>query len=167
MSEPAEAGFVLPAALISRADLARLLLEVESIESQLESQKVRNRGKADASYHLPTMSQSLSDFLDVNKLDLADDQGRMLLTEQLRVLKDKAPTIHMTFSVGADPHSLGLLVDWLRKEVHPQALVSVGLQPALVGGAYVRTPNKVHDFSMRSLMQGKRNVMINELEKLR
>ena len=162
MSEVKNIDYLLPSALISRADLARLVREVEAVDSALETQKVKNDGQGN--YRLPTMSQSLGDFLAINKIDLTDDHGRMTLKEQLIKLKDKAPVIHMTFATSADPEALQDLVDWVRKELHPQALISVGLQPSLIGGVYMRTPNHVYDFSMRSRMQGKREILVGAIE---
>jgi hypothetical protein len=162
MSEAKDVNYILPSALISRADLARLVREVESVDSALETQKVKNDGQG--SYRLPTMSQSLGDFLVLNKIDITDDHGRVALKEQLQRLKDKAPVIHMTFATAADPEALQDLVDWVRKELHPQALISTGLQPSLIGGVYMRTPNHVYDFSMRATMQGKRGVLVAQLE---
>lgn len=163
MSETKAAAYVLPPALISRADLARLVREVENLDNELAVQKVREKGGKQG-YHLPTMSQSLNDFLTTNEIDIANDQVRMELKEHLRVLKDKAPIVHMTFAVDADPDFLQQLVAWVRKEIHPQTLISVGLQPGLVGGMYLRTPNHVHDFSIRTLLKSKRDVMTHELE---
>jgi F0F1-type ATP synthase delta subunit len=164
MSETAATEFILPSALIGRADLARLIREVEAIDSVLATQKVKAQGEV--SYHMPTMSQSLSDFLAINKVDLANDRARMVLKEQLEELKDKAPIVHMTFATSADPETLQELVDWVRKQLHPRALISVGLQPALVGGVYMRTPNHVYDFSLRALMSDKRDVISRQLEEL-
>jgi hypothetical protein len=144
--------------------LARLVREVEAVDSVLETQKVKNHGEG--GYRMPTMSQSLSDFLVLNKLDMADDHGRMTIKQQLAKLKDKAPVVHMTFATAAEPEDLQDLVAWVRKELHPQALISVGLQPSLVGGVYMRTPNHIYDFSMRSRMQGKRDLIAGALEEL-
>lgn len=158
------AAYVLPPALITRADLARIVREVESIDVELEAQKARAHTTGKAAHHMPPMSEGLNDFVELNKIDIADDQARMHLKEELRRLKDKAPVMHMTFATPADPQSLGQLVDWIRKEIHPQALLQVGLQPALVGGVYLRTPNHVHDFSLRQLLTGKRSVIVNALD---
>ncbi|MEJ0072672.1 MAG: hypothetical protein WDN27_01100 [Candidatus Saccharibacteria bacterium] len=166
MSAAAATTYVLPPALIGRADLARLVREVEAIENDLESQRARSRGNPGTAYRMPTMSRSLNDFVETNKIDLNNDQARMQLTEALRTMKDKAPIIHMAFAVDADPEFLQKLVAWLRREIHPQALVSVGLQPALVGGVYMRTPNHVHDFSLRALLSDKRGIIMQELEGL-
>lgn len=154
----------LPASLVKRSDLARVVREVETVDSDIASQKVRGGPKAQI--HIPTMSQALSDFLDLNKLDIKDNQARMGLKEQLRALKDKAPIVHMTFATAADPASLEQLVTWLRANAHPQALLSIGLQPSLVGGVYLRTPNRAHDYSMRALMQDKRDIVVRQLEEL-
>lgn len=165
------ADFVLPPALVGRVDLARLVREVESVDADLESQKVRAREKAkdggEAHVRLPAISRVLSDFLEMNKIDLVDDQHRMEFKEQLKVLKNKAPEVHLTFAGEADPKSLEQLTDWIRKELHPQALISIGVQPSLIGGVYIRTPNKVHDFSMRALFQGKTDLLVKDLEGLK
>ncbi len=158
-------AFELPSALIGRADLARIVREVETIDSDLETQKVR--GTAKNSYKMPTMSRGLSDLIELNKINISDDQTRMTFKEQLKILKEKAPIIHMTFAVDADPESLQKLTEWIRQTLHPQALISVGLQPALIGGVYIRTPNHVHDFSMRALFASKRTLITEELEALR
>lgn len=163
MSKETVAPYIFPAALIGRSDLARLVREVETIDNDLEAQKVRNPDSKNG-YSLPTMSRGMTDFLEQNKIDVSNDRARMEFKEHLRALKDKAPVIHMTFAVEADPDFLQKLTAWIRQEVHPQALLSVGLQPSLVGGVYMRTPNHIHDFSLKALLKGKRDVMINELE---
>ncbi len=166
MSEAAASQYVLPSALITRADLARLVREVESLDNELEAQKARNHATGQTGYHMPNLSQGLTDFAELNKLDLTDDHGRMTLKEQMKVMKDKAPVMHMTFAVEADPESLKFLVEYIRKELHPQALLSVGLQPALVGGVYLRTPNHIHDFSMRAKLAESRVVIEQDMDEL-
>ncbi len=167
MSESAVSTYTFPPALVTRADLAHLVREVEAIDNEFEAQKARARAAGkQVAYSMPNASRVMVDFLRLNSVDIADDKGRVLLKEQLRTLKDKAPIMHMTFAVEADPLSLSQLVTYLRKEIHPQTLLSVGLQPALVGGAFVRTPNHVHDFSLRERLGAKRDVIAQDLESL-
>jgi G3E family GTPase len=156
-------NYILPPALTGRSELARLVREVESLDGELEAQKVRARGQQVA-YKLPSTSKALSDFLEQNKVDITNDHKRMVLVEQLRKLKDHAPVVHLTFAADADPESLEYLVGYMRRELHPYTLLSVGLQPGLVAGAYMRTPNHVHDFSIKKLMAGKRGVIAADLE---
>lgn len=154
--------FDLPASLIGRPDLSRLIREVEVVGNDLEAQKVRT--ESGEVVRQLAVSQALEDFLNQNKLETTDGQAMMTLKEQLEELKEHSPVIHMTFAGPAEPAFLQEIVTWLRREVHPHTLVSVGVQPSLVGGAYVRTPNRVHDFSIKSLLQGKREIIVHELE---
>jgi hypothetical protein len=150
----------LPISVTGRMQLSRLVRELEDIENDIESQKARDRK---AQLRIPAMSQGLADCVELNKVDILEGTARMGLKRQLAYAKDKAPNIHFTFAVEADPRSLQQLAAYVRKEIHPQALISVGLQPALVGGAYVRTPNHIHDFSLRALLKGKRDVITQAL----
>jgi F0F1-type ATP synthase delta subunit len=167
MSEASQSAeqYVLPPSLIGRVDVARLLREVEAVDSELESQKVRAQ-EADKkpAYHLPSISQALNDFVELNALELTKEKERDVIKKQLQHLKDKAPVMHLTFPAAVDdPESLGRLVAWVRDNIHAQALVSIGLQPSLVGGVYIRTPNKVFDFSLKSVLAGKRDIIVKEL----
>ncbi|MEO5950612.1 MAG: hypothetical protein ABIQ04_04145 [Candidatus Saccharimonadales bacterium] len=158
--------FVLPLSVISKVDISRLLNEIERLDNELTATVVRT--KAGVSEHTDaTPSGQLSDFLEQNKLTLATSRERSNLISELRLLKDKVPIIHMTFAVPADRESLGQLVGWLRSSVHQQAVITVGLQPALIAGVYLRTPNHVHDFSLRAMLAGGHGLLVKELEMLR
>jgi F0F1-type ATP synthase delta subunit len=73
----------------------------------------------------------------------------------------------MTFAVEADRESLMQLAQWVRETVHPQAVIAVGLQPGLIAGVYLRTPNHVHDLSLRAALDGGHEILVNDLEALR
>lgn len=163
---PVKLGFSLPPALVTRADLSRLVRDIESIDNELEAQKARNHATGKTGYHLPTFSKSLADFAELNNLDLADDQTRTILKQQMQAMKEHAPVLHLTFAVEADAASLAKLVEYVREQIHPQALLSIGLQPALVGGVYLRTPNHIHDFSVRQRLSSTRGLIAQDLETL-
>jgi len=159
-------NFVLPARVVSRVDVSRLVSEVEWIDGELTAAEVREKTGSDQ-HPQPTYSDQLTDFLKENELSLENGRERSSLIKELRILKDKVPVVHMTFAVPADHESLQELAQWLRTEVHPQALIAVGLQPGLVAGVYLRTPNHIHDLSLRSVLKGKRDSLVKELETLR
>lgn len=158
--------YALPATVVSRADMTRLVRELETVDNELEQQKARRQGSS-GNYRLPGLSQALSDFLSANQLDIANDHVRMDVKTGLRKCKDHAPVMHMTFSTEVDPESMQYIAAWVRKELHPQALISVGLQPSLIAGVYVRTPNHVHDFSVRASMKDSRHLIVEALDKLK
>lgn len=158
--------FVIPASVINKVDVSRLVAEVERIDGELNAASVRAKSGVEQ-VQKPLLSEQLSDFMSSNDLAVHDARDRSELIRQLRLLKDKAPSVHMTFAVPADRESLRYIVQWVRTSVHPQALLQIGLQPALVAGVYLRTPNRVHDFSLRAALNGQHDALVKELGALR
>jgi hypothetical protein len=158
--------FSLPPNVVSRVDVSRLVSEVERVDNELTAAAVRGK-IGEAEQPTPVLSQQLADFLAQNQLVLTEGHERSRIVKELRTLKDKVPVIHMTFAVTADPESLAQIAAWLRQSVHPQAVISVGLQPSLVAGVYLRTPNHVHDLSLKAKLASSRGVLVKELESYR
>lgn len=165
-TEKTYTDFVLPLSVVSRLDVARLVREFEQVDNELTALAVRTKVAA-PTQPTPVLSEQLREFIEENNLTLDESGERTRLVKQLRLLKDASPTVHMTFASVVDRESLQQIAKWLRESVHPQAIITVGLQPGLVGGVYMRTPNHVHDFSMRGQLERSRGVLIKELEALR
>ncbi|MDB5160554.1 MAG: hypothetical protein JWO99_817 [Candidatus Saccharibacteria bacterium] len=159
-------NFVLPSRVVSHVDVSRLVTEIEWVDNAMTTAEVRIKAGG-AETAIPALSDGLAEFLSQNQLTLAGSGDRADLIKQLRLLKDKAPIIHMTFASPADHESLAQLTKWVRESLHPQALIADGVQPALVAGVYVRTPNHVHDMSLRAVLAGQRGELVKELETLR
>lgn len=155
-------SFVIPPSVVSRVDVARLLSEAERVDNELTTAIVRAKAGAEQ-YIQPVLSQQLIDFLTTNNISLEKSTDRSELIKQLRLLKNEIPIVHMTFATTADSESLSSLAAWLRKQVHPQAVIAVGIQPDLVGGVHLRTANHVYDFSIRKLLEGKRDLITEGL----
>lgn len=159
-------GLALPSNVVSKGDISRLVSEVERVDDELTTQDVRSKAGADDMIQ-PVISDQLTLFLRQNQLSLESSHDRSELISRLRELKNKVPVLHMTFAVEADRESLQELVGWIRAEIHPEAVIEVGLQPALVAGVYLRTPNHVHDLSLRGLLDGRHDILTQQLEALR
>lgn len=156
--------FALPPSVVSRIDIARLVSDAERVDNELTTLAVRATTGASTTADEVAFSTPLKDFLSLNQLSVEDGRVRSEIIKQLRKLKDHVPVIHMTFSTAADPESLGKLMQWLRDSIHPQVVLAVGLQPGLVAGVYVRTPNHVHDLSLRAKLKEQRSLIAKELE---
>lgn len=158
--------FVLPSNVVTKVDMSRLVTEMEWVDNEMTTATIRTKagGKRQTA---PVMSDQLIEFLDQNKLEIDTSRERTEIVKQLRLLKNKVPVVHMTFASTADRESLERLVEWFRHSVNPQTIISVGLQPALVGGAYVRTPNHAHDFSIRGVLEAHHGALAQELGALR
>lgn len=165
MNEP-QVNFVLPPSVISKIDVSRLLVELEQVD--LEQTEAAARQKAGAPGRVEmVLSRSLAEFLEQNNQKIEDSQARAQLIKELRAFKEHVPIIHMTFAVPADRGSLQQLVQWVRTSLHPQAVIEVGLQPTLVAGVSIRTPNHVHDLSMRAMLKKNHGLLVKELGALR
>ena len=158
--------FTLPTAIVSKVDVSRLVREFETVDNALTTKTVRKKAGAQ-SEDAPAMSPQLVSFLDANPVDLENTTARSAYIKELRLLKDNIRIVNMTFAVVADPESLQQLTAWLRESVHPQAVIEAHLQPALVAGVYLRTPNHVFDLSVRNALKAKRGELEKELGALR
>lgn len=161
-------SFALPSNIVSKADVARLVNEVERADNDLTAASVRSGVDGDSGNDQGVqMSEQLSAFLEKNNLNLDDSHERSELIRKLRAFKDDVPVIHMTFSATADGESLGELADWVRSSVHPNVVIEHGLQPALVAGVHLRTPNKIHDLSLRAAFRNQHDSLVGKLGELR
>jgi hypothetical protein len=159
-------NYILPFNVVTKIDVSRLVSEVERVDNEMTTTAVRTKTSG-VEQTLPVLSEQLSDFLSQNELSLTTGPERSMIVKQLRLLKEKVPVLHMTFAVTADVESLQELINWIRSSIHPQAVIAVGLQPALVAGVYLRTPNHVHDLSVRGALEGRHGLLVEELETLR
>jgi len=155
--------FVLPPTVVSKIDIARLLSELERVDNDITSEAIRHKDEEGYQPAKPLLSEQLNDFLQSNELNLDNDHGRTELIKQLRELKDTVPIVHMTFATMADRESLGKLVTWLRESSHPQTVVAIGMQPALIAGVYLRTPNHVYDLSLRAKLKESHEKLVGML----
>lgn len=161
-----QSQFVLPPNVVTKADVSRLVSEMERLDNEVVTRDAHIKANVPITEQI-TLSEQLSDFLSANDLEIGDNAERAELIKQLRHLKSSVPTVHVTFATSADGESLRQIVGWLRQSIHPQSVVAVGLQPSLIGGAYIRTPNHVHDFSLRARLAGHRDIITKEVEAIR
>ncbi len=155
----------IPSIVITKRDVVALGIELEQLDENIQAATVRMR-EGFQSPALPPLSDGLTQFVQQNGLDLRSAPVRAATLKQIRALKDTLPVFHMTFAAPADRASLAKLAEWLRHSVHPQAIIEDGVQPNLVAGVYLRTPNHVYDLSLRSAFADKRQVLLQQLEAL-
>lgn len=154
-------NFVLPPTIVTRVDVSRLMTDFERVDEEMISARIRGQ-EANAQPSAP-----LQAFIDANQLSLDNDAERTRLIAELRSLKDKVPVIHITFASQADDESLNQMMQWFRTDVHPQVVIATSVQPALIAGIALRTPNHIHDMSLNGVLHEKHDVLVKHLEALR
>ncbi|MCA9324489.1 hypothetical protein KDA23_00250 [Candidatus Saccharibacteria bacterium] len=155
----------LPPVLTGQADILRLRRELENLQDYLHQAALRHT-PADQ-LRLPKTSRMLEEFAKLNNLNLMHRPDHETAMTGLNYLSKRAPQLHVGLS--ADPSSAfaANLVTWIRENIHPHALVQIGLQPNIAAGAMLRTTNKQFDLSLRASFVKHRDILIQQLEKHR
>lgn len=156
-------ALILPASVATKRDVANVLRELEHIDAVLTESEARQKVAAQTTAD-PLFSDQLIEFLHVNNVSLSGSPARQQLLQQVRHFKDTMPLIHLTFATEADSESLQQLVTWMRASLHPQTVLTVGLQPDLIGGVHIRTTNHMYDCSVRARLGDARHLITEELE---
>jgi hypothetical protein len=150
----------MPLQVASPVDVGRLLRELEAIDDLLTQAALRGES---AQVKLPKTTGLLDQTILLNKVNLADAADRKKLTVFLKAIKAKAPLLHISFSADPSTAFIDKLLTWLRKELHPNVLLTIGLQPNIGAGCIVRSMNKYFDFSLRQDFAGKRALLLEKL----
>lgn len=147
--------------LISPSDLKRARRELDDIDDFLHQSSLRQGGKA---VKLPTTSRVIEALASDNNLNLLKKTERDQLKKFLTLLIQKAPVLHISFASEPSGAFLSKLIMWLRANIHPQVMVSVGLQPSIAAGCIVRTANKQFDFSLRASFDKQTEVFVASMQ---
>lgn len=157
---PARQVTHLPLLATGPADINRLSRELALLDDTLLELGLRQGGQG---VKLPKTSKLMDQLIELNQLQLLHEGDRRLLKQFLDAVRDRAPVLHMSFSADPSTAFLEKLLSWLRREIHPQALVTIGLQPTLGAGCILRTTNRRFDFSLRQDFATKRNLLLEKL----
>ncbi len=151
----------LPIVVATPSDVGRLLRELEAVDNHMLQQSLGGKHAAP-----PKLSSLLDQTVTTNKLDITKAEDRTQLQSFLTAVKQHAPVLHMSFS--ADPTVLFMekLIAYLRREMHPLIMVTIGLQPNLGAGCVVRSTNKYFDLSLRKDFQKSKQVLLDKLSEM-
>lgn len=150
----------LPTLVAGPADVGRLLRELGNIEEALLQLGLRSPG---ATVKMPKTSSLMDQTIDLNDLNLLHESDRKNLKLFLETVKQKAPVLHISFSADPSTTFIDKLMAWLRKEIHPQLLLSIGLQPNIGAGCIIRSTNKHFDLSLKQDFINKRELLMSKL----
>lgn len=159
--ERAVRSFELPTIIFGPVEVRRLQRELEALEDFLQQAAIREPGKQP---HLPRTSRILEVLAETNKLNLLLPADQQHLSVFLKDVAAKAPVVHMSFAADPSATFTAKIVAWLRTNIHPYALVQLGLQPTIAAGCIVRTTNKTFDFSLRNRLRDRRSQLVQSLD---
>jgi hypothetical protein len=159
--EPQKAP-VLPPSVVGLVDIGRLIREIDKLEDSLRTADIR--GEHRVAPQLPKLSQLLDDVVSQNRLDLLQPSHRRALLEFLKLLRKDAPKLHMSFSADPSPEFISKILRWIRGNLHPHALLAIGMQPGIGAGCVLRTTNKYFDMSLSKSFASSRELLMKRLK---
>lgn len=147
--------------LVSPSDLKRVRRELETLDDYLHQAGLRTGGKT---VKMPSTSRTLEELAADTGINLLKKTDRDRLLKFLALLVEKAPVLHMSFASEPSTAFLNKLITWLRQNIHPQVVVSVGLQPTIAAGCVLRTQNRQFDLSLRSSLEQQTQMFIRRMQ---
>lgn len=159
-NEHHENDLKLPVLVTGPIDLGRLIRELKDLEDALLQLGLREGG---SKVKLPKTSRLMDQVTELNKLNLLQETDRTKLKHYLETIKSRAPVFHMSFSADPSATFIEKMVTWFRKEIDPNALITIGLQPNLGAGCILRTTNRYFDLSLREDFAKKKDLLLKSL----
>ena len=153
----------LPLDVAQPVDIGRLIREVEKLDEQLRQAALRASGsKPD----LPKLSDHLTQLVSLNAVDIGLPNHRQQLLNFLNAVKTRASVIHISFSTEPSTDFIKKLMTYLRREINPLLLLTVGLEPNIGAGCLVRTNNKFFDFSLSERLKADHGLLVQKIQEV-
>ncbi len=143
-------AFQLPSTVYGRAEIARMQRELGKIDDFFVDAAKRKPG---TSITPPRVTQILDEVARSNGFNLLEAKGRQDLSDALKKLIKQAPSLHISFAAEPSPKAFETILNWFRENIHPNVLLSIGLQPNIAAGCILRTPNKIFDLSVTARLK--------------
>lgn len=153
----------IPLSLAGRPDISRLVRELGRLDEFFLSANARKSGTP---IQPPRVTRMLSTLAQDNRLNLLQNGERAFLKQELETILKQAPNLHISFAAEPSPKILEQIIAWLRENIHPEALVIVGLQPNIAAGMVLRTPNKIFDMSMQSYLKRQEPYLVKLIDEV-
>jgi F0F1-type ATP synthase delta subunit len=151
----------LPLSVVTQADIARIIREINNLNDFFVSANLRQSGS-------PMQPARLTRVLDQiskdNQINLLEEDQRIKLAENLQKILEKAPLLHISFAAEPSSFAVEKILGWLRQNIHQYALMQVGLQPTISAGIVLRTGNKVFDLSLRENLKKQESYLAKLIE---
>lgn len=163
LKQPAPTGpqLNLPTLIFGMVEVRRLQRELEAVDAYFEQSKLRPTEQQGPGLKISRLLDTLA---HENNINLQHAAQRSILATFLKQVLESAPVVHVSFAADPSAAFTAKIVEWLRRNVHPLALLQLGLQPSIAAGCIVRTPNHVFDFSLRHRFTAQRHALTQTIE---
>ena len=143
----------LPDSVVSPQDLASLISDVHAYSAWASHQLIKQRMSAKTPSPQPAVSAASIEVIT------AWSEGKPLsqksideLTVALDAYKKKAPVVTITLAAMPSGDLKTKIIQWFRREVRPDTLVSFRMNRQILGGMVVTSGSRIHDWSYRRVL---------------
>lgn len=140
----------LPSSIASLQDLSTLEMEMKEYTKWFSHNAIKVKVHAKNSTPPPALSPAGLELLRTwSAKKMLTEQDLAALIKELGELKTSAPSMTITLAAPAGKDLKQTLVDWSRKNVAPNIMVSFQFNASLLGGMVVSYKSRVFDWSFR------------------
>lgn len=141
---------ILPVDVYSPDQIGIALWELEGLAGNLQNIATR---AAVAPGGIPQQEVQISSFLinilRANSVRVSDRPALEQLQVDLKALRDSAPVAHIILGGSPSRTLKHELVEWFRRELHPEHLATFATRSDIGGGFMLRVGSKQYDFTYR------------------
>ncbi len=141
------------------SQLRKILRELDKVEDTISEHRIRGDDQA---WDI-NLSFSLDELIKNNDLKITNREDFNNLKNFLKDLQTNGKVLHFSFNQSASEMILNKLIEWLRKNIDPNVLVTTGLNNSLGVGFILRSTNKYFDFSLGSILRDKRELLVKKI----
>lgn len=142
----------LPVDLYSPDQLSAVILELHDYVGTLRDMAVRSKSKTAKREEEPHVSALLLGALHGAEIKLGDAKAAEQLLGALKLVRDKAPVVHVTLAALPNRTLKRQLTVWFRTQVHQHILMTFAMRSDIGGGIVVRAGSHVYDFSLKYIL---------------
>jgi F0F1-type ATP synthase delta subunit len=161
MNQDPQTTIKIPTAVVGQTDINRAVRELGALDDFFMSAAARSAGTAITPPRITYMLQQLA---RDNQANLMEAGHRETLKQRLTDVLKTAPVLHISFAAEPTPRITDSILSWLRSNVHPHALLVIGLQPTIAAGCVLRTNNKIFDMSLRSHLHKQEDYLVRLIQ---
>jgi hypothetical protein len=159
----------LPADVYSPDQLGIVLWELGDVTAKLRDASARSTVSKTDGQEQPEVHTSalLLNVLQTAGVSARDHRALEQLAEEIKSVRDQAPTVHMMLAALPNRAMKRLIVEWFRRELHPQLLLTFAARGDIGGGFILRAGSKQYDFSFRARILENKHRLIEIFDDVR
>jgi hypothetical protein len=140
----------LPADVASSQDLVSLIAEIRDYSRWFSHESIKNHVDVEHVSNPPIMSPAATEIIyELGAKKTTTQQSLADLIEELEQYNHKAPSITLILAAPPTNGIKTTLVNWCRKNIAPNIMVTFQFNTTLLGGMVVRYGSRVFDWSFR------------------